>query len=356
MGQGIFLGIKVIFYLKSKSRGIANMLKNQEEYLHLKAVAFKQAIHKRKRLWRSLWTVIAFLSLVLAIGIWWDCVERQAHRKPEYAKESILHLLQKENGKVQYSELQNGELQHGLSASDYSLLCAQTGLSKVAIDAMYEQGRKQELLILQEKLFADVQIACNANTIISREEKLKDTTACIPYVENGDILISFNCHAIGWRNGHAAIVVDADNRQTLEARVLGSNSKIISMSHWEKYPSFVVLRLKGVSRQERQQIAEYAKENLVDVPYRLEAGIVEGITGWGQGFIQGWIQGSMLQKDEGAEVAVSGTHCAHLVWSAYNEFGYNLDSDGGLIVTPHDIYQSPYLEVIQIYGMPLKGL
>ena len=51
-----------------------------------------------------------------------------------------------------------------------------------------------------------------------------------------------------------------------------------------------------------------------------------------------------------AERALSGTHCAHVVWYAYQRIGIDLDSDGGIFVTPYDIQNSPYLEVIQSYG------
>jgi len=44
------------------------------------------------------------------------------------------------------------------------------------------------------------------------------------------------------------------------------------------------------------------------------------------------------------------THCAHLVWRAFKQFGIDLDSNGGKIVKPQDIANSPHLEVVQIYG------
>lgn len=83
------------------------------------------------------------------------------------------------------------------------------------------------------------------------------------------------------------------------------------------------LRLKDVPAQTRAEIADYARENLTGVPYRLSAGMWDA----------------------------PGTQCAHLVWSAYSRFGYDLDSDGGRIVTPKDLYESPLLEIVQIYGM-----
>ena len=45
------------------------------------------------------------------------------------------------------------------------------------------------------------------------------------------------------------------------------------------------------------------------------------------------------------------TQCAHLVWSAYHHFGWDLDGNGGLVVTPRDLIRSDQLDVIQIYGL-----
>ena len=121
--------------------------------------------------------------------------------------------------------------------------------------------------------------------------------------------------------------------------MLGNPSQLCRISKWEKYPSFLVLRLKEeyATREEDDEnkgmaaqntgtaVADYASQELVGVPYKLLAG---------------------LYKAE----PLSGTQCAHLVWSAYKQFGIDLDSDGGIFVTPYDIQNSPYLEIVQSYG------
>lgn len=304
------------------------------KYKNVKQNKNRTLLKKQKRkLWLSGITAVAFLLL-----LWGASAEKQARYMPEYEKVNIEAYL---NKKV-------------LSEDDYILLFRQTGLARQAIDALLAAGMDEEILMVQDKLFAEVPIQCKANTIISREERIaessvKDDTitisarrtvertqdryATIPYVEDGDILITFNSHVFGWRNGHAAIVVDAEKRLTMEARVLGSNSAILSLDHWEKYPSFVILRLKNADKETRAQIAEYARSEMADMPYRLTAG-------WGE-----WMYPESLAK---------GTHCAHLVWQAYEEYGYNLDSDGGKLVTPHDLYESPLLEFVQVYGMPIS--
>ena len=55
------------------------------------------------------------------------------------------------------------------------------------------------------------------------------------------------------------------------------------------------------------------------------------------------------------EDSFTRTQCAHLVWYAYRHFGVDLDSNGGLVVTPPEMANSPYVEVVQIYGFdPVK--
>jgi hypothetical protein len=38
------------------------------------------------------------------------------------------------------------------------------------------------------------------------------------------------------------------------------------------------------------------------------------------------------------------------VWYAWQVFGYDLDSDGGRLVTVEDIWESDLLEIVQVYG------
>lgn len=202
--------------------------------------------------------------------------------------------------------------------------------------------------------FAKVEVNCEGDFGLFGEtlERPAEIVTVIPVLEDGDILITFNSHFLGWRNGHAAIVIDADKGRTLEALTLGQNSSVRSVESWENRPAFAVLRLRDATVEKRAEIADYAEDNLEELPYRLTAGM--------------WDWTSVLRKTEdyrAMEVPVAeaegitetasltGTHCAHLIWYAYDKFGYNLDSDGGLIVTPRDLYDSPLLEIVQVYGM-----
>lgn len=144
-------------------------------------------------------------------------------------------------------------------------------------------------------------------------------------LEDGDILITFDSHFLSWRNGHAAIVVDADDGLILEAKTIGVNSTTTSIRRWGNYHSFALLRLNSLTEEERSDVAAYAYETMADIPY------------------------SLIPRISRQDEQPTATHCSHLIWYSYLQYGYDLDSDGGFIVTPRDLYDSSYLERIAVY-------
>ena len=278
---------------------------------------------KRRCLFLFLWFTLFVFAFWL--GVWTAWTEEQAHYTPEYAKVNIVPILQKEN----------------LSDTDYELLFQQTGLNRLGVDGLRQKGQLNHILYLQERFFEEVEMVCLRDNFIVQSERLVNVEtperSFLPAAQTGDILISFSGHVFGWRNGHAAIVVDAEEGVTLEAITLGSDSRVCDIKKWAEYPCFALLRLKGATMEERAAIAVYAAENLVGVSYRL-------FSFSGDSKIADFL--SLTNNSE-----VAGTHCSHLVWSAYAHFGFDLDADGGWIVTPRDIYDCELLEVVQVYGL-----
>jgi hypothetical protein len=85
----------------------------------------------------------------------------------------------------------------------------------------------------------------------------------------------------------------------------------------------MVLRLKGANPETGQKVAEFALSSLDGIPYRLSSGLL----------------GTPAENSLTAQ-------CAYLVWYAYSRFGYDLDGDGGRLVTVADSAASPLLERI----------
>lgn len=247
-------------------------------------------------------------SLIIIFLVIFISNEHNAHIKPDVIPVNITDILEKENW----------------SSDDYSLLTTQTGLTQISLDIL-KQDNINKILDVQKAYLSPVNIVCKPHMLLSRTERLTDTLSPITALENGDILITSSSHVLGFRNGHCAIVIDAEKEIILEAAFIGRNSEFSTVDRFRKYSSVAVFRLKDISSEIRLQIAEFAAQSLVNKPYSLFAGIFDD----------------------------NSTHCSYLIWSAFNEFGYDLNSNGGKIVTPSDIAKSPLLELKQVYGLPL---
>lgn len=306
-----------------------------------------EPVQKRSRRVGSV-ICLAILTLFLFLYNWVTEAVYQAHVSPGAEKQNIQSLLNRPR----------------LTAEQLSMLSEQTGLHSRTIEELLSQGKAKQLLQIQKLYFAPVRIATHSSTPLTISEHLVDEqgrkTTGMPLVDlqDGDILITKNSRFLGWRNGHAALVVDAEKGILLEAVMLGTATRLSTVEKWSAYPSFQVLRLKeeyaqrgeetqntvGSAESLPQKIAAYAEKNLVEVPYHLHAGIWERLSPAKIKSVQAADSGELVLT------TLEGTHCAHLVWYAYKQFGIDLDSDGGLIVTPNDIQNSTYLEVIQSYG------
>jgi uncharacterized protein YycO len=221
--------------------------------------------------------------------------------------------------------------------ADYHTIFLQTGLAKDAADAIMEKktgiNRIKVFEKYQSDFFAPKNYTCMVDVVIVHDERLTDDEGNmkkgfeIADLQDGDILITKATHSLGWRHGHASIVTDADEGETLEAVVLGQPTLFMNVSKWQTYPSFIQLRLKD-KNADPAKIAAYAKEKMQGVPYGLLTGIPVK-----------------------APEKIKKTQCAHVVWYPFEHFGYDIDSDGSWLVTPKDIVNSDLLEVVQVYGV-----
>jgi uncharacterized protein YycO len=277
----------------------------------------------KRKILRTLLVVIMITTIfICALFISMAVVEPDAHIYPDYPRVDLAPVLSKDS----------------FEDKDYFTLYCQTGLGRPAVDEikeLYEDWR-QRILKFQEDFWKEVRFTCEKNSPISREESIVDehgnyiSGIDMAPLHEGYILVTKASHTYGWRNGHSALIVDADNGKTLESVVLGRNSSIQDINKWTNYPNFILLRPKGATYEQMREISFTAVKLLYDIPYDLTVGIFSP-------------KSADMDK-------ISGTHCSHLIWQAYRYHGYDLDSDGGMIVTPKDIAASPDLEIVQVYG------
>lgn len=262
--------------------------------------------------------VSGILCAICGLMIWKEYTEQFAYKPPFYDKINLEEIVEKEM----------------LTYADCEVISEQTGLHEDIIMDLVSANDTETIYRIQEMYFRTPCMTCKHNTEISWEERIAEEDrkyyeGRFVGLEEGDILITPNSHTYGFRNGHAAIVVDAEAGLTLEAVVLGEPVCIQSIRKWETLPTVIVLRLREASVEERKNIADYAKEQMEDVSYGFSQDILD-----------------YFWQDD-----IKNTHCAHMIWKCYKKYGYDLDSNGGIFVTPSDIAKSDMLEVRQVYGM-----
>lgn len=258
--------------------------------------------------------ICSIILLILRAGVL--IADNREYFRPDYEKVDLSDILDKTE----------------LTDEDYELIYRQTGLAKIAVCDLLEKGDKDSIAEMQEQFFSDIDYQCSNWSMFSYIECLESHIK-LADLQDGDILISSSTHISSWRCGHAAIVVDAKKGLILNAVRAGSLSEISGISDFTDRASVMVLRPK-LDKETRESVAEYARNNLVGIPYSSTVGILS----------------------PKYEETIKTTQCSHLVWYAYKKFGIDIDSDGSGLVTPKDIAHSEYLDIVQIYGFDPDNL
>lgn len=229
-----------------------------------------------------------------------------------------------------YKKLEKGE---SLTEKDYDLIFSQTGLGKPSVDFL--SATPEKINEYREYYLADKDYGCVREGVFACHEFITDSEGNAiqnpPFVnlQNGDIIITLSIHSLGWRHGHAAIVVDAEAGTTAQAVMIGEKSDFGHIGEWREFPLVAVLRPKNVNTEIIDEVVLFTEEKLIGIDYSLASGLLSG-------------------RDE--NTIPTTTHCAHYVWYAYKCFGIDVDSNGGRIVTPKEILHSENLEIVQVYG------
>ena len=216
--------------------------------------------------------------------------------------------------------------------TDFETVFLQTGLGRPAVEKLLSAGEFQTVGHIQNRFFLPPKAKCTPLLgWFTWEDRLSEDSG-IPLIDlqPGDILLTLSTHTAGWRHGHAGLVLDSNT--VLESTVLGSRSTPVSAAHWSTYSNYAVVRIKNVTPELQRQVANYGLEHLTGIPYRLLSGLIG-------------------PKAPPSDAPWFGLHCSYLVWYAWNHFGYDLDSDGGRLVTAQDLLHSDLVEIVQISGM-----
>lgn len=219
-----------------------------------------------------------------------------------------------------------------LSREDYNTLYYQTGLTQPMIDILKEKPDfKATLLRFQENYFKEQNIVKTDMTPFTKIDEVHDASGnqiagfeLAPY-ENGYIFLSKSTYTYNWRHGHTGLVIDSVRGKMLESLEPFTVSMEQNASKWAYYPTFKMMRLKDVDQSVSDDIALYASTFMQGIPYNI------------------------LAMKTNKPIPTS-THCSHIIWHTFKQFGIDLDSSGGIFVSPGDIGRSPHLETLQIYG------
>lgn len=288
----------------------------------------KKKTAKKKIIICLILVALIILIIFTAALIRDELIEPESFIQPNYEKTDLNPILAKSE----------------LSETDYKELFYQTGLGKTAVDELLKNKETgiENILNFQHNFFDKKNVMCEKIGIITSQESFVNEKREYKYgfdlapYKNGYVLITKATHSLGWRHGHAAIVTDEEKGITLEAIILGENSQYQNINKWRMYPSFIMLKLKDTSYDKLNEISEFSKTCMNDMPYRLTIGL--------------------FSKKNPDKYKIKGTQCSHLVWYPFKQFGYDIDSDGLWLVTPKDIANSDLFEVVQIYGVNPKDI
>lgn len=235
---------------------------------------------------------------------------------PEYPDYTMLDL----ESNFDVEKVYRGEIDD----ETIEFLFYQTGLGEEGLKDLAKQcDNSSEFLAVLEKYQKQLFYGNEENEMIT----LKD----------GDILVSVSQRFCFYPHGHAAIVIDGEEKKILEAKSYAAGSCISTTKKWNTISSFVILRVKDEVEMEYGQpsrrAAVYAEENLEGLEYSL----IKDIRPL-------------------ADTTPEYTQCAHLVWYAYYACGLDIDENRGFIIKPKDFLKSDVLEVVQVFGVNPKNI
>lgn len=265
-------------------------------------------------------SVFLLTSVVLAAALELGCILRVNTFEPwtpKYEKIDISYLL---DGRE-------------LSDEDYELLFRQTGITREGIDDIIACGDVGRISRIQNSFFDGGGYSYyRFGWLMSSFDKDVGHYA-YPVLRDGDIVCCFSTFMSSLEIGHCAIVVDGQLNLLAETADYSATFDLINAEDFFKPTAFAVLR-PVTDEATKAEAVRIAMDELYGTEYSILAGIFE----------------------PKARDPINKTHCSHSVWYAYERAGLDLDANGGKIVTPRDIFESPHLELISVRGIDIGTL
>lgn len=291
----------------------------------------------------------ATIGAIVVFCIFWTAIYETGKNPiytPDYERTSLDYIFEDVRKTGQFGKQENSKLE--LTMEDYEIIFRQTGLGKLAVDYIIEnkEDYEGEINKFQKIFFDGYPYTCAKIGILTYNERMRDEKGKkikgneIIDLQPGDVLVNLSTYTMGYRHGHCGIVVrkpvNGKKGKTVEAVFLGQPTKYQTTDKWRSCPTLVHLRIsedaaktKGYTQAELGTLlAKYTEDECLDVEYGFFPGIYN-------------FKSNTICK----------THCSHLIWYVFKEFGYDVDSDGGIVVTPTDIAKSDLFEIVQIYGI-----
>lgn len=274
-------------------------------------MAKKVYVKRKRRSFKAvIWVFAAVFSLALILELGVFAQHLSPIWTPDYEKRDILSILLKEQRTKQ----------------DYDELFYQTGLSRVVIDEILGEGDIEDILEIQDDFFKSRERITTQFAPFTCAHTIDENIKTAP-LKDGDIIVSPTTHFSFFLLGHSGLVTNAENGDLAASVGYDSTSYIEDVSEITNRTSFIILRPRD--SQKAQAATEYAKENLLDLPYSVSIGLT-----------------SKKFSD-----TPKATNCSHLAWYAYKAQGVDIDENGGPFVFPNDMILSDELEIVQVYGI-----
>ncbi len=174
--------------------------------------------------------VLVFTAALIISCLIADAVcERTAHTTPSYQRADIAAIADK-SGKWTDEEIRFLYRQTGLGKS---------ALLKMKSEVVYENNEfvplSARLKDFQEALYYEGETEHELVADISKRDLMKGFSAPVAPLEEGDIMINSSTHTLGFRNGHAALVLDTEGT-VLESFELGRDSSVSINGHLWLFP------------------------------------------------------------------------------------------------------------------------